>query len=73
MEGAANEPFVHGSQSDHPQYMSISGSHTSEVHLQEHNVELEEEVHRSEVIDRNVTVRRDYMELRNKREKELRD
>ena len=53
--------------------MSISGSHTSEVHLQAHNVELEEEVHRSEVIGRNVPVRRDYKELKNKREKELRD
>ena len=53
--------------------MSISGSHTSEVHLQAHNVELEEEVHKSEIIGRNVTVRRDYKELRNEIEKELRD
>ena len=50
--------------------MSISGSHTPEVQLQEHNVELEEEEHRSEVIGRNITVRRDYKELRKEREKE---
>ena len=61
----------YGGAAGHPQqYMSISGSHTSEVHLQAHNIELEEEVHRSEVIGRNVTVRRDYKELRKEREKE---
>ena len=55
------------------QYMSISGSHTSEVQLQAHDVELENEVYRLEVIGRNVLVLRDYKELRNKRGKELRD
>ena len=64
----------YGGASDHPQqYMSLSGSHTPEVHLQAHNVELEEEVYRPEVIGRNVPVRRDYKELRNKREEELMD
>ena len=64
----------YGGATGHPQqYMSISGSHASEVHLQAHNVELKEEVHRSEVIDRNVTVRSDYKELRKEKEKELRD
>ena len=43
---------------------SINGSHAPEVHLEAHNVELEEEVHRPEVIGRNVPVRRDYKELR---------
>ena len=43
MEGASNKPFVQGSQSGQPQqYMSISGLHTSEAHLQAHNVELKE-------------------------------
>ena len=60
MEGASNEPFVQGSQSGHPQqYMSISGSHASEVQLQVHNVELEKEVHRPEVMGRKVPVQRD--------------
>ena len=48
---------------DHPQ-QSISGLHTSEAHLQAHNVELEKEVHRPEFIGRNVTLRRDYKEHR---------
>ena len=48
MEGVSNEPFVHGSLSDHPQ-QSISGSHTPEVHLQAHTVELKNKVYRNEV------------------------
>ena len=64
----------YGGAAGHPQqYMSISGSNTSKVHLQAHNVELKEEVHRFEVIGRNVPVWRNYNELGNKREKELRD
>ena len=64
----------YGGAAGHPQqYMSISGSHASEVHLQVHNVELEKEVHRPEFIGRNVTVRRDYKEHRKEKEEELND
>ena len=58
MEGASNKQFAQGSLSDHPQ-QSLSGSHTLEVHIQGRNIELENEVHRPEVMGRKVPVQRD--------------
>ena len=38
-----------------------------------YNGQLHKKVYRPEVIGRNIIVRRDYKELRNEKEKELRD
>ena len=71
MEGASNELFVQGSH--WPPTTVYRVDQMLQKYIYRHNVELKEEVHRSEVISRNVTVQREYKELRKEKEKELKD